>query len=117
MNLLKCLSHGKGAKSLKVQLHSKFDMEQQPETRSIAEVIMQGDGRYSTLFRVDKLGDGTYLVYEKEKLFGLWEGFARVHRLEPTREDYLQGAVTSYQSGESEKRIARRLTDMIFKSE
>jgi len=91
-------------------------MNEQKEHRSLAEVIIQGDGRYSELIRVDKLSDGTYLVYEKEKLFGPWEGFARVHRLDPNQKEMiLNGAAGSYQRDEPYDNIIRKLNDCIFK--
>jgi hypothetical protein len=84
------------------------------ETRSLAEVIMQGDGRYDELIGVDKLRDGTYLVYEKTKLFGPWEGFARVHRLDPNKREELSSAITSYQQHEDDYTIIRKLNDVIL---
>jgi hypothetical protein len=87
------------------------------DNRSIGEVLMDGDGRYSDLVRVDNLGDGTFLVYEKVDFFGPWQGFYRVHRLDPENEDFSQGAVNSYQQHEAEKQIIRKLNDLIMKQE
>jgi hypothetical protein len=89
-------------------------MTPQTKNRSIAEVIMDGDGRYDDLIGIDKLRDGTYLVYEKATLFGLWEGFARVHRLDPKKKTELNAAVTSYQRYEEDYEIIRRLNDLIM---
>ena len=82
--------------------------------RSIAEVIMQGDGWYDELIKVNNLGDGTYLVYEKTKIYGHFEGFARVHRLDPNKKTKLCGAYCSYYQRHSDSNIMRTLNDLIM---
>ena len=84
------------------------------DNRSIAEVIMDGDGRYSTLVKVDKLDDGTYLVYEKEKLFGPWKAYMRVHRLDPNNKEPLRGAVVPQYHNYSDEEVIRTLRSYIL---
>ncbi len=89
-------------------------MVKQEDNRSIAEVIMGGDGNYSNLIKVDKLDDGTYLVFEKERLFGPWKGFMRVHRLDHTKSEPLCGAVVSYYSHNTDEELIESLRSYIM---
>jgi hypothetical protein len=89
-------------------------MEKQKDMRSIAEVIIDGDGRYDNLIAVTKLRDGTYLIYEKEAVFGDNAGMARVHRLDSRYSLVLSFAKTMYVYDDPESKTIRRLNDLIM---
>src|SRR3989344_7224508 len=92
--------------------------EPQNETRSIAEMYMDGDGQYDTCIQTISLGDGTYLVYEKQKLPGPCEGIARVRRVSDTAsKEYLPRGTTPYLNSESDQDIIRRLNTLLMKPE
>ena len=89
-------------------------MVKQEDNKSIAEAIMDGDRTYSDLIKVDKLDDGTYLVFEKEHLFGPRKGFMRVHRLDSNDYRHLCGAVVPYYSYNTDEEIIDSLRSYIL---
>ena len=87
--------------------------------KSIAETTLDGEGEFSNLIYVTDLKDGTCLVYETQKVFGIGGGVARITRLDSEDGKELCRAhtfysTTFYSTGKKEKEIIRKLNDMLF---
>ncbi len=79
--------------------------------KSIAETTLDGEGEFSNLIYVNNLKDGTYLVYETQRVFGWGGGVSRMIRLNSKDGKELCSAHIPYSSGEREESIIRTLNN------